>query len=71
MLQFQHGDKVKIREDATTEGKPFGELFLKLTWEVVAQNGDGIELKAQYLQTVLKLHTLSHKLYLVERTGSD
>lgn len=70
-MEFKAGDKVKIREDATTEGEPFGELFLKLTWEVVAQNGDGIELKSQLYQTEVKLHTLAHKLELVERPGAN
>lgn len=56
------GDFVRIREDATTEGQPFGELFLKLTWRVVALRDDLVEIASKYLKTELKLHTFTRKL---------
>jgi len=56
------GDFVRFRDDATTEGKPIGDFFRERTWCVVAVDGTSIELASKYLQTDLKLHTLTHKL---------
>lgn len=56
------GDQVRIREDATTEGKPFGDLFLKLTWVIVALDEGLVEIASRYENSDLKLHTLAHKL---------
>jgi hypothetical protein len=71
VTDFKPGDKVRIREDATTDGEPFGELFMRLTWTVLACSSPDIELESQYLQTTLKLHTLDYKLRLVERPGAN
>lgn len=56
------GDKVRLREDATTEGKPFGQIFRELTWRVVTVNGDLIEVATNYLGKSLTMHTFTHKL---------
>lgn len=57
--EIKAGDFVRFRDDATTEGKPIGELFRSLTWRVVAVDEDMIELAAQ---SELKMHTLTHKM---------
>lgn len=58
------GDFVRFRDDATTDGKPIGELFMRLTWRVVAVDGELIELAAWYLRSELKMHTLTYKMRL-------
>lgn len=58
------GDFVRFRDDATTEGKPIGELFRSLTWRVVAVSDGSIKLAAKYLQSELELHTFTHKMRL-------
>jgi hypothetical protein len=64
MAKLNVGDEVRIRDDATTEGKPFGELFLKLTWVLASIDGDLVEITAQQGVTKLVLHTFAHKLRL-------
>ena len=64
MAKLNVGDEVRIRDDATTEGKPFGELFLKLTWRVLSTDGEHVELQSRHLNTVLKMHTFARKLRL-------
>lgn len=61
-MPLEVGDQVRIREDATTEGQPFGEFFRERTWTLVAINGELAEIGARYLETDLKLHTFLHKL---------
>jgi hypothetical protein len=61
-MAMKAGDKVRFRDDATTEGQPIGELFMKLTWTVVAINETRIEIASRYLSSDLKMHTLTHKL---------
>lgn len=60
--EIQAGDKVRIREDATTEGKPFGEVFLQLTYIVVKWDPPNCELSAKYMASELHLHTLCNKI---------
>ncbi len=63
-MQIKVGDQVRLRDDATTEGRPFGQLFRERTWVLVAVDGSLVELASRYLETELKLHTLAHKLRL-------
>ena len=59
---IKKGDFVRFRDDATSEGKPIGELFRQLTWRVVRVHDDTVELAARYLQSDLTLHTFTRKM---------
>lgn len=66
--ELKVGDRVRFRDDATSQGEPIGDLFKKLSWIVVALDGEGkIEIAGRYLASDLKMHTFAHKLQLDER----